>query len=323
MTRSVPGSTRATVPLPLLATHTDPAPKATPRGLLPTPIVVVTDPVAGSIRVSVSARVFATQTLPAPTAIPLAPGPTGMTAVTAPLESILDTVSSASSATHVPPSPIAIPLGSLPTSILESFSPPAAIRTTWDALLATHVTPSPTAITLGLPPVNTRSPSTTRSTTSLKVGSTREATPRVESSVHNARESAATASTLPPTGRLRRTVRDVGLMFEIVWSSVLATHTPPMPAVMLSGATPTGVSATTRSVWGSMTATEFAAAVSRLAPPPVSATAAAAIAAASSSAPPATMSAPPRARALAGRARCRDDGASSAGSCARIARSSS
>ena len=160
--------------------------------------------------------------------------------------------------------------------------------------------------------------------TDLNVGSMRDATPRVESTAHSAPGSAATASTLPPTGTTRMTLRDRGSMFEIVWSSVLTTQTPSTPAATPAGAAPTGVSATTRFAWGSMTATEFAAAVSRLPPPPaVSATAAAAIAAASSSAPPATISAPPRARALAGRARCRDDGASSAGSCARIARSSS
>jgi hypothetical protein len=54
-------------------------------------------------------------------------------------------------------------------------------------------------------------------------------------------------------------------MFEIEWSSVFATHTPPAPAVMLPGATPTDVCAMTRFARGSMTATEFASAVT---PPP-------------------------------------------------------
>src|ERR1700727_4000208 len=49
VTRSLCGSTRDTVPSPLLATHTDPSPNATPWGRLPTLIVVLTDSVVGSI----------------------------------------------------------------------------------------------------------------------------------------------------------------------------------------------------------------------------------------------------------------------------------
>jgi hypothetical protein len=261
VTRSVRGSTRDTVPSPLLATHTDPSPKATPRGRLPTPIVVVTERVVGLIRTSVSASVSATQTAPAPTAIPLAPGPTGMTVDTLPVESIRETVPSVASATHVAPSPIAIPLGSLPTSIRETLAPPSAIRTTSaEASLATHATPPPTASAFGLSPADGISATRTVLTTDLNVGSMRAATPRVESTVHNADESAATPST-SPNETVPTTRRDAGSRFEIEWSTVFATHTPPTPAAMLSGPTPTDVSSSTRSETGLMTATEFATAV--------------------------------------------------------------
>src|SRR2546423_506465 len=82
LTRSVRGSTRETVPSPLLATHTDPSPQATLRGRLPTAIVVFTESVLGSIRTTLSANGSATHTAASPTAMPLAPGPTGITADT-------------------------------------------------------------------------------------------------------------------------------------------------------------------------------------------------------------------------------------------------
>src|SRR5580704_302004 len=44
------GSNLVTVPSPLFATHTDPAPKATPAGDCPTGIVALTDRVSGSMR---------------------------------------------------------------------------------------------------------------------------------------------------------------------------------------------------------------------------------------------------------------------------------
>src|SRR5215475_9420001 len=66
LTRSVRGSTRETVPSPLLATHTDPSPQATLRGRLPTTIVVVTESVLGSIRTSVLASGSTTHSEPPP-----------------------------------------------------------------------------------------------------------------------------------------------------------------------------------------------------------------------------------------------------------------
>ena len=112
-------------------------------------------------------------------------------------------------------------------------------------------------------------------------------------------------------------------MFEIVWSSVLATHTPPMPAVMLSGATPTGVSATTRFAWGSITATEFAAAVNRLAPPPRQRHGGGGDRRREQQCAPGNNEYATARRALVCRPSMPRDGASSAGSCARIARSRS
>ena len=64
---------RVTVPSPLLATHTEPAPTATPAGAWPTGIVAVTALVLGSIRTTASSPVSATHTPPSPTAIPLGP----------------------------------------------------------------------------------------------------------------------------------------------------------------------------------------------------------------------------------------------------------
>ena len=129
------------------------------------------------------------------------------------MASIRDTVPSKSSATHVARSPVAIPRGSLPTSIRETLAP-APIRKTADALLATHVAPSLTAIAFGLLLTPARSPTATVRSTLLKVGSTRNATPRVESTIQSARESAATLSTVSPNPSAPTTVRDAGSICE-------------------------------------------------------------------------------------------------------------
>src|SRR5665811_869035 len=66
MTLSVLGLILVTVPSPLLATHTDPAPNATPAGDRPTGIVIVADRVPGSIRTTASSSESTTQTPPPP-----------------------------------------------------------------------------------------------------------------------------------------------------------------------------------------------------------------------------------------------------------------
>jgi hypothetical protein len=76
-----------------LATHTDPSPKATSLGPLPTAIGWSTLSTPGSIRDTVPPKVFATHTAPAPAAIPLVPDPTGIVSTRACVAaSIRDTV---------------------------------------------------------------------------------------------------------------------------------------------------------------------------------------------------------------------------------------
>src|SRR5947209_2179478 len=75
---SVVGLMRVTVPSPLLATHTDPPPTATPVGVRPTRMMAVTDPVSGSIRTTVSLSESTTHTPPSPAAIAVGPLPTGL-----------------------------------------------------------------------------------------------------------------------------------------------------------------------------------------------------------------------------------------------------
>src|SRR2546428_4037866 len=66
----VPGSILETVPSPLFATQTAPAPYAMPTGARPTGIEL-TDSVLGSIRDTAPWAVPVTQTAPPPTATPL------------------------------------------------------------------------------------------------------------------------------------------------------------------------------------------------------------------------------------------------------------
>ena len=75
---SVMGLMCVTVPSPLLATHTDPPPTATPAGERPTGMIAATDHVSGSIRTTVSLSESTTQTPPAPAAIAVGPLPTGI-----------------------------------------------------------------------------------------------------------------------------------------------------------------------------------------------------------------------------------------------------
>jgi len=65
------GLMRVTVPSPLLATHPEPAPNATPVGARPTGIVFVTAWVSRSTRTTASSAVSATHTAPSPAAIPV------------------------------------------------------------------------------------------------------------------------------------------------------------------------------------------------------------------------------------------------------------
>ena len=90
---------RVTVPSPLLATQTEPAPTATPAGDSPTGIVARHRPGAGSIRMTASSTVSATHTPPSPTAIPLGPLPTAI-GVVRPVGSTRVTLSAVLSVTH-------------------------------------------------------------------------------------------------------------------------------------------------------------------------------------------------------------------------------
>ncbi len=99
---SVSGLILLTVPSPLLATHTDPAPNAIPAGDRPTGIVAVTDREPGSIRTTASSSESTTHTPPAPTVIPVGPLPTGI-GVSSPLGSTRTTLSASVSVSHVAP----------------------------------------------------------------------------------------------------------------------------------------------------------------------------------------------------------------------------
>jgi hypothetical protein len=120
-------STLVTVPSPLLATHTDPAPKATPAGDRPTAIVAVTDRVPGSIRTTLSSSESTTHTPPPPTVI--APGalPTAI-GVSSPVGSTRTTLSASLSVSHIAPSPIAIPAGVAFGSSCRATAPVLASR---------------------------------------------------------------------------------------------------------------------------------------------------------------------------------------------------
>ena len=83
---------RLTVPSPLLATQTEPAPTAIPVGAFPTLIVLVTALVSGSMRATASSPFSVTHTPPSPTATPLGSWPTAI-AVRRPVASTRVTVS--------------------------------------------------------------------------------------------------------------------------------------------------------------------------------------------------------------------------------------
>src|SRR5436190_1856192 len=100
-------------------------------------------------------------------------------------------------ATHTDPTPTATPPRRRPTPI----------RLTSDALLATHAAPPLTAIGFGLLLTPARSPTPTHRSGVKRAGSTRDATPRVESTIHSARPSAATLSADPC---VTTTLRDAG-----------------------------------------------------------------------------------------------------------------
>ncbi len=84
--RLLRSSIRTSLPSPPLATQTLSPSVAIAVGVLPTGIVVITEPVAGSIDLTVPSSAFATQTARFPTAIADGPRPTGI-GVIAPEES--------------------------------------------------------------------------------------------------------------------------------------------------------------------------------------------------------------------------------------------
>jgi hypothetical protein len=119
---------RVTVPSPLLATHTDPAPNATAVGERPTGIVCVTDSVPGSILTSLSSSESTTHTAPSPTVMPLGPSPTGMGFTKPVAGSTRTTLSASVSVSHTALSPTAIPIGVALGSQRCATAPVVALR---------------------------------------------------------------------------------------------------------------------------------------------------------------------------------------------------
>ena len=325
----VVGSIRVTVPSPLLATHTEPAPTATPVGERPTAIVSVTALVPGSIRTTLSAPVTATQTPPPPTAIPLGPGPTA-SGVTRPVAlSTRITLPAKLSVIHAAPAPTSIPPGAALGSTCSTMRPVcAASRVNSPECGATQTWSFRAATAPGLP--GTTVPIVTFWSIRSNCGSMRRAETdgavALETTTHTPPAAAAIPVGGPPAVIARSRSSVLGSTREIVWSSRFATHSDPDPNAIAPGRVPTATCPTTRLVSVSIAASELGATRTVLLVPEPASLTAAAISTASSTAAPAAITSPPRrprrAVALSFRAVSRA-GASSAGSWAKIARSSS
>ena len=320
---SVIGLMRVTVPSPLFATHTDPAPKATPAGDCPTWIVALTDCLSGSIRTTASSSESTTHTPSPPTAIPVGASPTPI-GVGSPLESTRTTLLASVSVSHVAPSPIAIPAGlAFGSSCPATVVPSRRVSSPVDGATQTELP----CVAIATAPVGSTLPIRVTVPNLLNTGSTRPTRTLLVpglSTTHKPPGPAAIPVGGPGT-RTRPSLRGPpGSMREIVWSSRLATHSDPEPNAIAPGRSPTGIAATTRSLRVSIAATSLGATLTVLAPELASFTATAPIAA-SSSAPATAIRTAPRCR-LRGDS-CgvgvRLAGRSSPGSWARIARSSS
>jgi hypothetical protein len=114
----VRGSMRETVPSPLFATQTLPAPYAIPTGARPTVMAVATGPVSQAMRETVSLAVLVTHTAPPPTATPLGCKPTviGATLGLFVEGSMRVTLESSQFAIQTDPNPSAIAAGWVPAN---------------------------------------------------------------------------------------------------------------------------------------------------------------------------------------------------------------
>ena len=255
------------------------------------------------------------------------PLPSGIVSVTAPapVGTIRCTVLSIPSATQMAPSATTSPAGSLPTSTrpITRFFLVSTRRTAASGLLVTQSDPAPRTAARRVAwwrPVVSDEGSGTESATDPRSASTRTARPTPASAIHAESPPTATAST-STSGTIVAMTRRLRMSICIsVRSPTLETQIERSSAVTSSGRTPTGTSATTRSLSGSITATELGStATSGL--DRLSATAT--VAATTASAAPAAISTRPRRRLACAGSRPRARGGSSAGSCSRTACSSS
>jgi hypothetical protein len=256
----VRASIRVTVPSPLFATHTEPAPIATPAGARPTAIVSVTDRVAGSIRATLSSSEYATHTPPSPTAIPVGPLPTGI-GVSTPVGSTRVTLSPSVSVSQVAPAPSAIAAGPEFGSS-GSTRPVAGSRRVSRPEDGATQTVEPCAATAAGPP-GTRFPirfvaprwsnwgSIAFTSTLLACG--------LDCATQIAPAAAARPVGGPPTENVCSVRIDAGSIRETLWSSTFATHSDPEPSATAPGRLPVGAEPTTLSLRGSIAATEFGA----------------------------------------------------------------
>ena len=324
---SVTGSMRVTVPSPLFATHTEPAPSETPVGECPTGIVAVTAFVLGSIRTISSSSVSATHTPPSPTAIPLGPWPTASD-LTKPVGSTRVTLLASASVTHTASAPRAIPAGPAFGSSCSATRPVRVSRRASEPDDGATQSVPPLAATAPGPPATTLPTRAVRRSASNR-GSMLLTETELERALELTTHTRPSAAAIPVGGPATRIAAPsvssvLGSTRETVRSSRLATHSDPEPNATEPGRAPTGAPPTTRSLRMSIAASEFGATWTVLGPESARLTAIATNTP-TKTAPPAAIKSRPR---HVGRAIARSPrdvsraGDASPGSWDRIARSS-
>src|SRR4051794_25394529 len=229
--RRATGSIRVTVPSPLFATQTDPAPTVTPVGDSPTGIVAVTDLVSGSIRMTVLSPVSATQTAPSPTAMPLGPWPTE-SAVTRPVESTRVTLSASLSVSQTPSAPTASPAGpafgstwptTRPVRASRRVSSPeyGATQSVWPRAASAVALPGTTLPTVAVRVIASNAGSMRLTEADVALG--------LDAATHTLPFVAAIPVGGSGAGRVRSVRSVLGSTREIVSSSRFATHSEPDP----------------------------------------------------------------------------------------------
>ena len=243
------GSNLVTVPSPLFATHTDPAPTATPAGESPHGDRRGHRRVSGSIRTTASSSESTTHTPPAPTAIPVGALPTPI-GVSSPLGSTRTTLPASGSVSHIAPRRLRSQPGwrsdhaarLLPLVPSRRVSRPGRGRDPDRvALRGDRHRPGPDR--------------RYRSARRCRTCRTRDRRDRPGhcsspgySTTHRPRGPAAIPVGGPATGIMGSVRRLFGSTREIVWSPRLATHSDPEPNAIPPGRSPTGTAATTRSL---------------------------------------------------------------------------